>query len=608
MMNCIRPSLLSVAALIALYCSPAQGEVDLAAQIVGARTWTNTDGKKIKAGLEGASRTVVTLRLPTGKTVEVEVAKLGAEDRAYVVNWLANNAMPAGFGKVDQTIVITAEKGNLKYDKSSFTVYPEKKIKLVLRNLDDMHHNLVICNRGKNTGTAVAEVALKLGGEGFANHWIPDHKGVLFASKMADPYSTATIYFTAPKKKGKYPFVCTLPGHAQIMKGTMVVSTEINPLSELTFTLFKGSWNKLPDFEKLKPAGTDHVESGKFDLSCTKDSENFGLVFNGQIAAPADGSYSFTIGSDDGSRLLIDRKVVIDHDGIHGMKSKSGKVKLSKGLHDIEVQYFEKSGEEALYVGWKPPGVKKEQALSIGGVRSGNATGGSLLVSEDEARIYRNFIQGGGPRAIGVGYPNGLNLAYDANNLRIAMVWRGDFMDAGRHWNGRGQGFQPPAGEAMATGAPGVPFAVVAASDQPWPATYQRKDNEQQPALEGGYVFKGYRLGGEARIPSFRYTFRGLAIEDSPVPTGSGESADAGFARSLTLSGPAVEHLYFRAAVAASIDADGKGGYLIGDQLVMKIESAAKPLLRTSKGQMELLVPVKFGGGPTTIKQSVTWQ
>ena len=156
------------------------------------------------------------------------------------------------------------------------------------------------------------------------------------------------------------------------MRGIMTVSKEVNPLSELTFTSFKGSWKKLPDWNKIEPSGTDHVPSGKFDLSCVKEKENFGVVFRGNIETPKTGDYVFTLNSDDGSRLLINRKVVVDHDGVHGPSSKSGKINLKKGLHHIEVQYFEASGGEELYVGWRLPGSKKETALSVNSGPSGS--------------------------------------------------------------------------------------------------------------------------------------------------------------------------------------------------------------------------------------------
>ena len=47
------------------------------------------------------------------------------------------------------------------------------------------------------------------------------------------------------------------------------------------------------------------------------------------------------------------------------------------------------------------------------------------LIPTSEAIIYRNFIEGAGTRAIGVGYPEKVNLAFDANELRLAMIWQG---------------------------------------------------------------------------------------------------------------------------------------------------------------------------------------
>ena len=55
----------------------------------------------------------------------------------------------------------------------------------------------------------------------------------------------------------------------------------------------------------------------------------------------------------------------------------------------------------------------------------GLVTGKIELIAFDEAIIYRNFIEGAGTRAIGVGYPEKLNLAFDANELRLAMLWHG---------------------------------------------------------------------------------------------------------------------------------------------------------------------------------------
>ena len=572
----------------------------------GARTWSHVDGRKLKAGIIDATDEKVTLRAPNGKKGAIKLKDLSNEDQVYVKKWINNNAKPENFGEPDRVIEITTLKGEMKYNKPVITVYPGKKIKLILRNNDDMHHNLVITKRGKGNDLKVAQEAWKLGADGFAKDWIPNHPDLLYSTKMADPHSSATLYFIAPKKTGKYPYVCTLPGHAQVMRGTMIVSKEMNPLSELTFTSFKGNWKKIPDWNKLEPTGTDHVPSGKFDLSCIKETDSFGLVFRGNIEAPKSGSYTFTLNSDDGSRLLIDQKTVVDNDGIHGALLKSGKINLEKGLHHIEVQYFEARGGEELYVGWRLPGSKKEMALSINkGPSSGNSPSGQLLVAENEARIYRNFIKDAGPRAIGVGYPNGINIAYDANNMRIALIWQGDFIDAKRHWNGRGQGFQPPSGESVITGSPGVPFAVINSPNSPWPKTYLRNDNAQLPPLDEGYFFKGYHLVGQSRVPTFKYNFGKLSVIDEPTPKSEPE---ASLIRTLTINGESEDNLYFRAAVGESIEKIEENTFLIDDVSSMNLQSDSKVIIRESEGKKELLVPIQFKNKSATVKQTFSWQ
>ena len=171
-------------------------------------------------------------------------------------------------GDKPTVINIRTLTGQMKYDVEEFTVAPGAKVRLVLQNDDDMHHNLVICKPGKNNEQEVAQEAWKLGADGFAKHWIPTHPQLLFASKMADPKKSVTLEFTAPKEPGVYPYVCTLPGHAMLMNGEMTVgaSTSSSGLSELTYMIYEGKWKKLPEFDELKPVSTDHVPGGLIDL------------------------------------------------------------------------------------------------------------------------------------------------------------------------------------------------------------------------------------------------------------------------------------------------------------------------------------------------------
>ena len=72
------------------------------------------------------------------------------------------------------------------------------------------------------------------------------------------------------------------------------------------------------------------------------------------------GKYTFSLTSDEGSRLTIDGTRVVNNDGLYSASERSGSVKLSPGCHRIQVIYFEKSGSEQLTVQIAGPGLVKQ--------------------------------------------------------------------------------------------------------------------------------------------------------------------------------------------------------------------------------------------------------
>jgi hypothetical protein len=218
------------------------------------------------------------------------------------------------------------------------------------------------------------------------------------------------------------------------------------------------------------------------------------------------------------------------------------------------------------------------------------------LVPEKEAIIYRNFIEGAGPRAIGVGYPEKAHLAFDANDLRLAMIWQGAFLDASRHWTDRGSGFEPPLGDNILHLPGGVCFAILGKDDEPWPA---------KKAKELGYHFRGYHLTPDER-PTFLYSYGDIRIEDFPNAVAGKEAPS--IRRTLSLTSPKpVDALWFRAAAADKIEAAGEGWYKINGEWKLRIEAASPPRIRKSGGKMEVLVPVRFQEGRARIVQEFVW-
>ncbi|HET6408847.1 MAG TPA: hypothetical protein VFG14_13260, partial [Chthoniobacteraceae bacterium] len=227
---------------------------------------------------------------------------------------------------------------------------------------------------------------------------------------------------------------------------------------------------------------------------------------------------------------------------------------------------------------------------------AGLIQGKQEIVATTEAVIYRNFIDGGGSRAIGVGYPEKANLCFDANEVRLAMLWHGSFIDAAKHRTGRGAGYEKPLGTDVIKAPPGPPFATLSSDTSSWPS---------EVGKEAGYHFLGYRLDEKQR-PTFRYRFEQIDIEDYMVAV-PGE-VDADFRRTFTLktgSAPS-EPLYFRAAAGGKIEEAEGGSYLIDGRVKLRFPGAT-PRIRTENGNSELLVPVVFANGRAVITEEISW-
>jgi mono/diheme cytochrome c family protein len=218
------------------------------------------------------------------------------------------------------------------------------------------------------------------------------------------------------------------------------------------------------------------------------------------------------------------------------------------------------------------------------------------LVAEKEPVIYRNFIEGAGPRAIGVGYPEKANLAFDANELRLALIWQGAFIDASKHWTGRGEGFQGPLGDNALALPSGPAFATLSNEKAEWP---------RQKARELGEKFKGYRLSSGGK-PVFQYDLGSTHVEDFPEAVSGGEVAS--IRRTIDLiSDQPVRDLYFRAAVGKKIVATGDGWYQVDGEWKLRISTDSTPILRESAGKTELIVPVKLEAGKGRIVEEYVW-
>ena len=227
------------------------------------------------------------------------------------------------------------------------------------------------------------------------------------------------------------------------MRGVLHVVTKGETLKDLKFALYLGSWKKLPDFSTLTPHREGSVPDNLVQVKVDDYKNEFGLVFTGKLKVAKAGNHTFYLSSDDGGRISIDGKKVVEYDGIHPAGDfKEGTVNLPEGTHDFRLEYFQAAGNIELYAAWKGPQFSltsltktEHPSFKAGKKKAKDDNTGMPLAVNEEAVLYRNFITLAGNRSIGVGYPGGFNVAWDAETMNLSLVWRGAFIDAARHWN-----------------------------------------------------------------------------------------------------------------------------------------------------------------------------
>jgi alpha-L-fucosidase len=127
----------------------------------------------------------------------------------------------------------------------------------------------------------------------------------------------------------------------------------------LRFTQHMVDWAKIPESRDNLVA---HLFGTTTNIGCGKaPGERVALRFTGFLDVPATELYRFALRSDDGSKLWLDGQLAIDNDGAHGSVEKTCALALGKGLHPIEVVWWNATGGADLALKWALPGGKFEE-------------------------------------------------------------------------------------------------------------------------------------------------------------------------------------------------------------------------------------------------------
>jgi hypothetical protein len=167
----------------------------------------------------------------------------------------------------------------------------------------------------------------------------------------------AQLVLKSFSNSGKYDK--TAKGNFQLGEALPSVSKPIESISGgLRYSYYEGSWEKLPDFKKLKPVKTGIADSA-FNISDLPRKTNFACLFEGYFEISKDGYYLFALVSNDGSKLLLGDKLIIDNDGVRSTESvKSFILPLEKGFYPVRIEYFQKDEGSVLQLFYLEPGTE----------------------------------------------------------------------------------------------------------------------------------------------------------------------------------------------------------------------------------------------------------
>jgi hypothetical protein len=222
----------------------------------------------------------------------------------------------------------------------------------------------------------------------------------------------------------------------------------------------------------------------------------------------------------------------------------------------------------------------------------------------DRPIVLRSYVRHRNQKKLNgvfVGDPAGVHYALDLDRGSLLLGWKGEFLDAGTVW--RGRGMEPdsrlldepePLGSTITfSGAPEV--AVLNDIDAAWPDTAHTT-----------YRFEGYSMTTDGR-PVFNYRLHGIDITDRFRPDRNGRT----LRRQLTFEGSVGNRtIYSRLAEAPVITETDQGLYTIGDYsyfIKLRDSSGEAPVVRRRNGRAELLVPVSVGNGQGTLEYSIIW-
>jgi hypothetical protein len=132
----------------------------------------------------------------------------------------------------------------------------------------------------------------------------------------------------------------------------------VKGFKEEIYYKIKGSMTKVPDMnlkadvQRFVPR-VNHKET-KVNWKNFVKNDNFAVRWSGMLQVQKGGPYKFSLNSDEGSRLFVRNKLLVNNDGIHSMRNVEGTATLRRAV-DIILEYFEQKGNAGMIFRYMGP-------------------------------------------------------------------------------------------------------------------------------------------------------------------------------------------------------------------------------------------------------------
>jgi len=155
-----------------------------------------------------------------------------------------------------------------------------------------------------------------------------------------------------------------------------------------------GTWPDLDSINWDRPEFTGHVNS--FTLTPRTQDDYFNFRFTGYIYINEPGTYQFRTVSDDGSRLVLDGRTIVENDGIHLERVvTSANQNMTAGAHSIRVDYFDYAAADTLAVAYRGPDTNNQwQAIGEDALKSAPVTAVNSTPEPVIADVFPNPVTG----------------------------------------------------------------------------------------------------------------------------------------------------------------------------------------------------------------------